>query len=202
VTRLVACLLLLVLGGCASTGPVPEDRFYRLDAVHPEQRLPSPVLRGGLNVTYVQADPLRGGRAVLYSDSAQPLQLRRYHYEFWVDQPPRMLRRALTSYLREAGIADSVVATDGAGDSAYSLRLNLLRFEQVLAGKSADVEVAVEATLSSGSGDSIVWTRVYERRRTSLSRQMHDTATAMQAALADVFADLRADLVSSIAQAR
>jgi hypothetical protein len=31
---------------------------------------------------------------------------------------------------------------------------------------------------------------------------MHDTASAMQAALADVFADLRADLVSSLAQAR
>lgn len=199
---MVAFVLLLVLVGCTSTGPVPEDRFYRLDAVHPDHRLADPVLHGGLNVVYVRADPLRGGRAVLYSDSTQPLQLRRYHYEFWVDQPPRMLRRVLTSYLREAGIADSVVAGEGTADSAYSLQLSLLRFEQVLGGQKADVEVAVEATLSSGPGDSILWTRVYERRRTSHSRQMHDTATAMQAALADVFADLRADLVSAPAPAR
>jgi len=199
---MVAFVLLLVLVGCTSIGPVPEDRFYRLDAVHPDHRLADPVLHGGLNVVYVRADPLRGGRAVLYSDSTQPLQLRRYHYEFWVDQPPRMLRRVLTSYLREAGIADSVVAGEGTADSAYSLQLSLLRFEQVLGGQKADVEVAVEATLSSGSGDSILWTRVYERRRASHSRQMHDTATAMQAALADVFADLRADLVSAPARAR
>jgi len=95
-----------------------------------------------------------------------------------------------------------VVAGEGTADSAYSLQLSLLRFEQVLGGQKADVEVAVEATLSSGPGDSILWTRVYERRRTSHSRQMHDTATAMQAALADVFADLRADLVSAPVPAR
>jgi ABC-type uncharacterized transport system auxiliary subunit len=198
---LTGAVLALLVVACSPVPPVPEDRFYRLATVHPAGRLPAPVLRGGLSVDYVQADPLRSGRSVLYSDSRSPLQLRRYHYEFWVDQPPRLLRRALASYLREAGVADQVVAVDEHPGTAYSLRLRLLKFEQVLNKAGAGVSVAVEATLAR-SPDAIAWTRVYERSRASASARMDDTASAMQAALGEVFAQLEADLVSSRGGAR
>ncbi len=197
-TRIILrLLLLLILGGCAATAPVPEDRFYRLNPVHPRQVLSEPVLTGGLAVDYVQADPLRSGRAVLYSDSRQPLQLQRYHYEFWVDQPPRMVRQALASYLRETGVADKVADSDARTNSAYRLGMRLLKFEQVLGTNSTGVEVALEVTLSSVSPDTPLWTRVYEQNRASDSRQMHDTASAMQAAVDSLFADLQTDLASA-----
>lgn len=189
-------LLLLVLGGCAATAPVPEDRFYHLNPVHPQQTLSEPVLTGGLAVDYVQADPLRSGRAILYSDSRKPLQLQRYHYEFWVDQPPRMVRQALASYLREAGVADQVVEIDARSDSAYRLRIRLLKFEQILNKDSATVELAMEVGLSTGSSEVPLWTRVYEQSQASASRQMHDTASAIQVALEALFAGLQADLAA------
>ncbi len=130
--RILNLLMLLLLGGCASTTPVPEDRFFRVNPVHPHRVLSEPALTGGLAVDYMQADPLRSGRAVLYSDSRQPLQLQRYHYEFWVDQPPRMVRQALAAYLRETGVADAVVDIDSRTNSAYRLGTRLLKFEQVL----------------------------------------------------------------------
>jgi len=203
VTRTPAVVLLSVLlAACAATAPVPEDRFYRLDRVHPEQRMGAPVLTGGLALDYVQADPLRGGRAVLYRDSRAPLQLRRYHYEFWVDQPPRMLGRALAAYLRESGVADRVVDADGQGGAAYRLQLRLLKFEQVHNGDGTGVEVAVEATLSLQEGDSRSWTRVYERSRACAGAGMNDTANAMQAAMTDLFAAMKTDLASVVTAGR
>jgi len=190
-------LLSLLLAACAATAPVPEDRFYRLDRVHPEQRMSAPVLTGGLALDYVQADPLRGGRAVLYRDSRAPLQLRRYHYEFWVDQPPRMLGRALAAYLRETGVADRLVDAGGQGEAAYRLQLRLLKFEQVHGKGGTGVEVAVEATLMSPGADSLSWTRVYERSRACAGEGMNDTASAMQAAMTDLFAAMETDLASA-----
>jgi ABC-type uncharacterized transport system auxiliary subunit len=190
-------LLSLLLGACAATAPVPEDRFYRLNPVHPPQALSQPVLSGGLAVDDVQADPLRGGRAILYSDSRRPLQLQRYHYEFWVDQPPRMLRQALASYLRETGLADTVIETDARSASAWHLGMRLLKFEQVVDQRAAGVEIAVEVTLSEGFPETPLWTRVYAQGRPSDSRQMHDMASAMQAALDALFAELRNDLAAA-----
>jgi ABC-type uncharacterized transport system auxiliary subunit len=198
VNRIVLSVLLsLILGGCASTASIPEDRFYRLDPVHPRQVLSRPVLTGGLAVDYVQADPLRSGRAVLYSDTRQPLQLQRYHYEFWIDQPPRMVRQALTSYLREAGVADQVVEFDTRTGSTYRLGVRLLKFEQILDQGSAGVELAIQVSLATGSPDVLLWTQVYEQSQTSTSRQMHDMASAMQSALDGLFADLQTDLLSA-----
>ncbi len=193
-------LLFLLVGGCVSTEPVPEDRFYRLERIRPVQTLVKPALHGGLAVDYVQADPLRSGRAVLYSDRDHPLQLQRYHYEFWVDQPPRLLHQALLSYLRDSGVADRVVDTAVTTAAAYRLQLRLLKFEQVLNGQSADVEVAMQATLSSGAADTVLWTRTYEHRQAGSSRQMHATAGTMQQALGELFATLQADLAASPAQ--
>ena len=198
----LSVLLALILGGCASTASIPEDRFYRLDPVHPRQVLSKPVLTGGLAIDYVQADPLRSGRAVLYSDTRQPLQLQRYHYEFWVDQPPRMVHQALAFYLREAGVADQVVEFDTMTASAYRLGIRLLKFEQILDQGSAGVELAIQVSLSTGFPDVRLWTRVYEQSQTSTSREMHDMANAMQTALDGLFADLQADLASAHLVAR
>jgi hypothetical protein len=85
-------LLSLVVAACAPTGPVSEGRFCHLYPAHPRKALSKAVLAGGLTVDYGQADPLRSGRAVLYGDHRQLLRLKRYRYEFWVDQPPRMVR--------------------------------------------------------------------------------------------------------------
>lgn len=194
--RIVANLLLLLVAGCASTAPVPEDRFYRLDSVQPPATLVHPLLTGGLTVGGVQADPLHSGRAILYSDRARPLQLQRYHYEFWVDQPPRMVQQVLVSWLRASGVADSVAGSDDRA-AAWRLSAQLLKFEEVRdKGDAAHVEVAMRFSLSSADSSRPLWTRDYTQQRSLDGSQMYATAQAMQAALADLLADLQADLAS------
>lgn len=192
--RILVSLLLLVVAGCSSTAPLPEDRFFRLERVQPTEMLPRPLLTGGLVVDDVRADPLRSGRAILYGDHDLPLQLQRYHYEFWVDQPPRMLQDVLVSWLRSTGVADTVAGGDDPA-AAWRLSAQLLKFEEVRdANGVAHVEVAMQFSLSSTASKRPLWTRDYTEQRAVRGVQMHATAQAMQGALAGLLADLQADL--------
>ncbi len=197
IRRLSAYLaLIVVVAGCSSTGPVPEDRFYQLQTnVSATTVLPEPVLGGGLRVEYVMADPLRSARAVLYRDMRRPLELHRYHYEFWVDQPPRMIYQALLYKLRSSGIATVYDDTRHA-DADYRLYTRLLRFEQVVGDGAPQVELELEASLYSERSGSVIWTGVYYRQQESDGKDMHASARAMQKALEQVLKLLLADLAA------
>ncbi|HHH44775.1 MAG TPA: hypothetical protein ENK49_11610 [Gammaproteobacteria bacterium] len=193
----VCYALLLLLTACSSTGPVPEDRFYQLQtSLSAATVLPGPVLKGGLQVDYVVADPLRSGRAILYRDADRPLELHRYHYEFWVDQPPRMIHQALLHYLRSSGIADSVRDDRMHTGSGYHLRTRLLRFERVVGDGSPRAELELEASLYAGRDTAPVWTGVYLQQLASDGKDMHATTRAMQQALEAVLESLRNDLAA------
>lgn len=189
-------VLLLALAACSATAPVPEDHFYQLEAGSAADAMPSPALQGGLRVAPVNADPLRSGRAVLFRDARKPLELQRYHYQYWVDQPPRMVERALLNYLRSIAVADPVQDDIRRGSTAYRLQTRLLRFEQVVGEGAPRVELELEATLYPEPSGAALWTAVYLRRVESSGNDMHATAQAMQLALAQVFQALRADLVA------
>ncbi len=194
--RLIVSLLFLLLAGCLSAPPLPEDRFYRLQPEPVGEVLPRPRLTGGLALEDVDADPLHRGRAMLYCEPDRPLQLRRYHYEFWEDQPPRMVQRSLTAWLRQAGVADQVLESR-AGDPAWRLRARLLRFEEVRqAGGAARVEVALSVSLYSGAARRPVWARDYARQEPVDGTSMYAVAQAMQTALASLYTQLQADLVA------
>ncbi|MFQ5643386.1 MAG: ABC-type transport auxiliary lipoprotein family protein [Thiogranum sp.] len=193
-----ACLaLLFVLTACSTTGTVPEDRFYQLQTnLSAEPVPPEAVLEGGLRVDYVMADPLRSGRAVLYRDVRKPMELHRYHYEFWVDQPPRMIHQALLYYLRSSGIAATVQDDSRHVDAGYRLRTRLLRFERVVGDGAPEVELELEASLYSERAGAVVWTGVYLQRQASDGKDMHATTRAMQQALEGVLESLRTDLAA------
>jgi len=191
------CVLLLLLTACSSSGPVPEDRFYQLQtSLSADTVLPAPVLTGGLQVDYVMADPLRSGRAILYRDADRPLELHRYHYEFWVDQPPRMVHQALLHYLRSSGIADSVGDDRMHTGSGYHLRTRLLRFERVVGGGPPSAELELEASLYVGRDTAALWTGVYLQQQASDGKDMHATSRAMQQALEAALESLRSDLAA------
>jgi len=154
------------------------------------------VLHGGLQVDYVVADPLRNGRAVLYRDMRKPLELQRYHYEFWVDQPPRMIHQALLHYLRSSGVADTVQDDSRHAGAGYRLYTRLLRFERVVGDGAPKVEFELEATLYSNHSGSVVWTGAYLQQQESDGKDMHASARAMQEALERILETLLADLAA------
>jgi len=142
------------------------------------------------------ADPLRSGRAVLYRDMRKPLELHRYHYEFWVDQPPRMIHQALLNYLRSSGIAGTIQGDSRHADTDYRLETRLLRFERVVGDGAPKVELELESTLYSERTRSAMWTAVYLQQQESDGKDMHASTRAMQKALEHVLESLLADLAA------
>jgi len=189
--------VVLLLASCAASSPVPEDRFYQLESATPAQVFSSPVLQGGLDIDYTEADPLRSGRAVLYSENARPLVLKRYHYAYWVDQPPRLVHSQLVQYLRTSGITDRVDDGGQHGAAAYRLTTDVLKFEQLRGGPVPEVVVELEASLQRLPAGPVLWTSVYSERQASGSDDMHATAKAMQTALERVLHALSSDLAAS-----
>lgn len=192
------CGLLLLLTACGASAPLPEDRFYQLDLAVNSKLGATPAVFGGLIIDRVDADPLRSGRAMLYSDSKKPLELKRYHYEFWVDQPPELVHRALLEYFRATGLADRVLDPMAGGDARYRLSTRLQRFEQLRDSVSdnTDVEVELEATLIENASRTVLWTQRYRQRQSVSEPGMHATAGAMAAALGTVLDDLGRDLMA------
>ncbi len=195
--KVIMVLLPLLLAGCLSAPPAPEDRFYRLQPVPPVQAVKQSRLTGGLVIDDVSADPLHSGRAILYCEQDRPLQLRRYHYEFWLDQPPRLVQRTLTTWLRASGIADQLLDPQSR-EAAWRLRARVLKFEEVRAAdRRAQVDVALRVSLFSADAKRTVWTRDYGRQEPVEGTTMYAVAQAMQAALAALYAQVQADLALS-----
>jgi ABC-type uncharacterized transport system auxiliary subunit len=189
--------LLLLLNGCAGRAPVPEDRFYQLEQPQPQSVLAKPVLTGGLEIGYTDADPLRSGRAILYNRVDEPLQVQRYHYEFWVDQPPRMVHQALLRYVRSAGLADAVNSVGQRNASAFRLQTHLLKFEQLRHANGNAASLALEVTLESLPSGAALWTKSYAVQRVADSDDIGASVRAMNQGLTELFGRLQADLASA-----
>ncbi len=187
---------LLLLHGCSTSVQVPEDRFYQLRAIAPSAIYPAPVLSGGVIIDRVSADPMRSGRAILYSGAKKPLEMKRYHYEFWIDQPPELIQRALLAYFRDSRLADRVLDDTERTDADYRLAVRLQHFEQLRdsASQRADVDVELEVRLLANASRTTIWSHSYRQRRQVAGTDMHATAAAMEAALGTILEQLANDL--------
>ncbi len=188
-----AGLVLVLLAACSAGVPAPEDRFYEISPASPST-LERPVLTGGLSIARVEADPLRNGRAILYRHADRPLELGRYHYEFWADQPPRMIQQALLENLRQSGVADRVEMEGRRPQFHYELAVRVLHFESLIESDRALANVELEASLRSTRDGKPLWTKLYRQRVASHSGDMHALADATQQALELIFEELIGDM--------
>ncbi|MDX1571086.1 MAG: hypothetical protein R3200_11415, partial [Xanthomonadales bacterium] len=116
-SRVLPGLMLLVLAGCGSAPPVPEDHHYRLVRAELPNRRETPAITGPLLVELPEAVGVRQNRPLLYSQPPH-IAFQQYHFHHWEDSPPRMLQRRLRWALDAAGVADSVVESVRLGDAA------------------------------------------------------------------------------------
>jgi len=177
--RLPTTLLILILGGCAtSQAPLPDDNYYRIAALVPAAKpdISSPAkppIDGLLMVAELDSDALHGERALLYSDDPAHRQLRQDHYNYWSDAPPSLIQSLLVERLRTAGLAQQTLRynTDLQADTLLSGRVR--RFEQLIDGEQARGIVTVELQLLDTGADR-------PRRLTDYTEEvvLADTSTA------------------------
>lgn len=146
----LAALLMVALTACSNrVAELPEDRFYRLP--EPTPVAAAPRFAGTLAVALPASDGLHNERAMLYAQHDRLLEIRRYHYFFWVQTPPRLVQEHLAEYLRRARVAEPVVLADGKVGSGLRLESRLIRFERIVGGTVPQVMVELELALRDGA---------------------------------------------------
>lgn len=192
--RFAFLLIPAVLVGCAAQPPVPEDKYYRLQAVPASAPLVTPLLDGTLEVERFSADGLTAGRPIVYVEDRDPNQLQEYHYHFWTQAPTIMLRDELVTYLRAVNVAKNVVTPEMRLNAEYVLTGRIRRFEQI---KTADegAVIEIEFALRRPADNRLLFLKSY---RNESKQQASGVAGAVRALnegwnliLADLLADLR-----------
>jgi ABC-type uncharacterized transport system auxiliary subunit len=183
----------ITLGGCASSA-APEDQFFRL-SVEPAKAVGAgKPLPGTLGVARFRAEGLTGSRAIIYSDADQPLMLRQYHYHFWVEPPPLLVRDELVSYLRAARAAERVMAADAGPAPDYLVEGRVVRFEHVRAKGGATAVIGIELRLKHGMRGEAEMTKEYTRSVRVDGPGMHAVARAFNLALGEIFEAFLVDI--------
>ena len=193
----LAFWLLLSLGGCAGSGSVPEDHYYRLatlPVVEPFDRAP---LEGVVRVERIDAMGLLRDRAMLFSRADTPQRLQRHHYHHWVDPPPRLVRDQLVRYLRDRNLA-GLVATEPMARAA-DLRLHLVLHDfsrRLHAPDRHTVRVELELVVQTAGDDRPLLLRHYAREVAAANGSPAAAVLAFDQALAEIYGVLVQDLVA------
>jgi len=194
IISLAAVLLMTaVLGACGSAPPVPEDRYYRLQAVYAGGATTSKSLPGTIEVDRFVADGLTSERPIVYSEAGQPNEVKAYHYHFWIKAPTVMLRDELVTFLREAKIADAVVTPAMRVQADYVLTGKIKHLEQVT-GKQNRTTIEVELGLRRPNDGKLMFLKSYRQENASGGPGVGAAVDSLNTALSIVYADFLKDL--------
>lgn len=195
-----ALLMLLhpALGACAQP-EVPQDTFYRLEVGIPEMALSTPRLQGTLEIERLSADGLTAGRPIVYSRSDRPRELQEYHYHFWTEPPPVMLRDQLVTYLRGAKVASAVVTPETRVAAEYALTGKIKRLERVIGATPGAAKAVVELELGvrQTTGERLLFLETYRVETAATADTVGAAVDAMNEGLSRVFALFVSDFLKN-----
>ncbi len=192
-----------LLGGCLGGGkPAPPDYFYQLGAptrsgltgVSSAEPLVESILVRGL-----RSDGLRQERALLFSRDPGGLAMERFHYDFWADSPPDLVKTYLVRSLRDAGLARLVSGDPVGRRPELEIGGRLLHFEQIrLDGRPTEILVELELQVEDARNGRMLLFDSYRELSAIENERMATVASAFRDALDRIFARLVSDLKARI----
>ena len=192
VLRIAVVVVCLGGVGCAMSPP-PADAFYRLEARSGPGAGGEPVLPGILEVGTFRADPLTGGRAMVFRVDDGSVEVRRHAYSYWVDAPANMLQLELAGYLRDAGVASLVITPGMRVIADNSLSGTVRRLERIQ-GPTPHVLVELEFTLVNRESRALELQKSYRGEISASSDSVESAVEAYSRALDSIFVRLVDDL--------
>jgi ABC-type uncharacterized transport system auxiliary subunit len=203
--RLAVLLAALGLSGClGSTDPVPPDNFYRLRVPANGQALSRPLVPGTVQVSAFEGDALLHARPILFSSDGGSGAVRQHNYHYWADPPTRMVQDELAAFLRKRGLARSVVTPTMRAEADYELRGRLRHLEMLTGGSGARVLAELDLSVVRVADGKVVVANTYVREGEAADAGVAASVTALNGALAEIFAGFAADLdgAPALAEAR
>lgn len=182
------------LASCASAPPVPEDHFYRLQAVYAGDPSSGKPLPGTTEVERFVADGLTSERALVYSEAGKPNEVKAYHYHFWIKPPTVMLRDELVSFLRAAKVSDSVVTPEMRVQADYALTGRIKHLEQVRAEQKTRTLLEIEIGLRRPSDGKLLFLDTYRIENIAGGDDVATAVESLNTALSIIYSDFLSDI--------
>lgn len=192
---IVSCLLLL--SGCMGQTTVPEDHYYRLPDIFPDERMTKPVIEGTLGVELFQLNGIPNTRSMLYVESSHPNELKQYHYRHWVDSPEKLINTSIVTFLKESGVADDVKHANDKTPLDNIIRGRIIRFERIMENSSPKIIVKLAMSVDSSQGEQPVKSKIYEAVITADNKSMDVTVTTFSDALKIIYQALLLDILAA-----
>ena len=184
----------ILLNACSlPSSQIPADHYYRLPSIKLESEV-QPVFKQ-LLIAPVQVSGLYHERAILYIEQAQPLEIKRYHYHYWVEPPAKLIRSYLATYLQQSSIAEQITTDAGFDKADVEVRSVLKSFERLVNDSGFEVVVKIQVTIEYADESWPVKIMDYPSRTAAASASMHDTAAAFGEALQEIARQLSQDIL-------
>ena len=177
------------LGGAS----LPQDHYYKLPALDISAQ--SEPHFNQLVIKPVKATGLYHDRAILYIEQEKPLELKRYHYNFWSETPANLLHNALYQGLSSSGLSQNISRDIKAVRPDYVIDSRVVRFERVIHRDNVTVQVALDISVRSGHDVSDQWTKRYSSQQELTTTAMHPSAEAFGRAVKDICEQLITDFL-------
>ncbi len=121
----------LLLAGCASSGPATQDHFYPLAPTIPVTPGTGAPVAATLLVTQPLSQRMTFGRELLFERDDRPGEVQRYTFHLWAEPPAIAIAAALRGALREARLFAFVTAPGERVWADYLLTGELRRLEHL-----------------------------------------------------------------------
>lgn len=191
----------VLIGGCATPPPVPSDVFYRLDVPESGRALAADARFDlTLEIRPFDADGILGERALVYTEGDHGALLQ-YSYHFWVEGPSQAVQRELADHLRATEGFTRVLTPRFRVRPDIEILGRIGRLEQVIVGEGVArvvVELEIGAERVTRDGGLLVL-NTYRVDAPAADASPGSAATAMRAALRDIFDQFTGDLAAALA---
>lgn len=193
----VGLLLIAMLGlaACGAAPPVPEDRYFRLQAVYAGDPLAAKRFPGTIEVDRFAADGLTSERAIVYSSADKPNEVSAYHYQFWIKPPTVMLRDELVTFLRAAHVSDSVVTPELRVKADYALTGKIKHLEQITGKQQSRTLLEIEFGLRRPSDGTLLFLKNYRLENSAGGPGVAAAVDSLNTALSIIYTDFLNDAV-------
>lgn len=191
VFSLLPVVAFMVTAGCMAPS-VPKEQYFRLVGIPATEKLAHPLV-GILEAAPLGSDGVTGERPLLYTANGG-VKLEQRNYAYWTELPTAMIRDQLVTYLRSAGAAEQVVASELRIGAAYRVQGEIKRLEQS-AGKKNDIGIIeLELSVIDESTDQLVLSKVYHAETPAADHSIDAAVAALNAGLQDALKRFAADI--------
>ena len=193
ISAMVVTASIFSLSACSTAPTVPQDNFYRLSP-KPISTQQSTMLKDAtVEIARFVADGSVSNRPILYSSDANPNSVSEYNYHFWIESPPTLIKDALVSYIRAAGVASRVVTPEMRVSSDYSVLGRIKRLE-IYTGRKYMGVASFEIGLRRNSDGELIVLNEYDSMVEAKNNSVGSVITAVEKATEEVFSRFVADI--------